>query len=944
MSPETHRQAGEWFARLRELPDDQLTAALDRGCAGNSEVRAQVLRLIAADRKAARGFLESPAVEEAAKLLVPDGAGLPAAGTVIGNYRVGERIGAGGMGVVYEGQDLHLGRRVALKILPLGFGEAEERVRRFQREARAASTLNHPHIVAIFDADSAEGYHYIAMEFVEGQTLRQIIREGKPLDSQKILDWIGQTAAVLGAAHEAGIVHRDIKPENIMIRPDGFVKVLDFGLAKLREPVSGAQHQPDFLTKPGSLAGTIHYLSPEQILGQPAGPLSDLFSLGVVAYELAAGIQPFDGPTDGAVIDAILHHVPQPPSAVRPPAGPDLDALVMRAIEKDPELRFQTAEDLRSTCRRISRNSGTSAEKYSAPGMSSGVAPAARAAGRRFAWWLPAGATAALLLAAAVWFMRPLPPVQLSRIVQITNDGLGKEQFVNDGTRIYFRAGSGPQQQMYQVSVREGKPVPMPGLNGMFPLDISPDRAELLLGQELPDTANGPYPLWVATTVGGALRRLGDLRAQDAHWSPKGDEIVYTVGSELRIARSDGSASRQLAVVNGSPESPVWSPNGRLIRFTVLAKNSETLWEVAADGRRPHALLPGWRNWPHRDGVWTTDGRYFIFSARRGTRDLWALPEAGDPFRPAPAPVRLTTGPLSADRPETSPDNHRLFFLGGLNRAELVRYDPKLGQWIPYLGGLPALQLDYSRDGKWVTYTSYTDRTVWRSAVDGSQQLQLTAPPMLAVKPCWSPDGTQVAFFGGASGEPSRIYAVSAGGGRIQQLSHGEMGPGGDADPSWSPDGRELVFGGQSTDPQSRFELELIDLKSHGIRKLPGSEGLWSPRWSPDGVWIAALEFPLFKLCLYNVRTHGRQELTDMGVGWPAWSADSQSIYFEDNRTTAWFRVNIKDGKVERLASLSALKFAPTTLGWIGLTPGGSPISARDAGSTEIYALDLEGP
>jgi Tol biopolymer transport system component/predicted Ser/Thr protein kinase len=944
MNPERHREAGELFVRLRELPEDQLSAALDRACSGNAEVRAQVLRLVAADREAGPGFLEDRAVEQAARLLTPEGGGLPAAGTVIGNYRLGGQIGAGGMGVVYEGQDLRLGRRVALKILPLPFREeSDESVRRFQREARAASTLNHPHIVAIFDAHAAEGYHYIAMEFVEGQTLRQIIRERKPLDSQTILDWIGQTAAALGAAHEAGIVHRDIKPENIMIRPDGFVKVLDFGLAKLREPAGGGQNQPEFRTRPGNLAGTIHYLPPEQILGQPAGPLGDLFSLGVVAYELATGVHPFDGPTDGAVFNAVLNHVPPPPSAVRSSAGPELDTLVMRSIEKDPALRFRTAEDLRSTCLRISRGSGTHAtEKDSAPAISSEATPAARIP----FWWLTAGAAGAALLAAAVWYTRPLPPLRASRIVQITSDGLPKDRFVNDGARLYYasRSEDSRGQQIFQASVKGGKPVPMPGLEGMFPVDISPDRAELLLEQELPDTANGPYPLWVASTVGGALRRLGDLRAEDAHWSPKGDEIVYTLGSALRIARSDGSGSRQLAVVNGSPELPVWSPDGHTIRFTLQAKNSETLWETSTDGRRPHPLLPDWRNWPHRDGVWTADGKYFIFSARRGTRDLWSVPEARGLFRPVPAPVRLSTGPLIADRPETSPDSHRLFFVGGLNRAELVRYDPKLRQWTPYMGGLPALQLDYSRDGRWVTYTSYTDRSVWRSAVDGSQQMQLTAPPLLAVNPCWSPDGSQVAFFGGAPGEPSRIYVVPAGGGAVRQLSHGEMGPGGDADPSWSPDGKELVFGGQSNDPQTGFELRVIDLKTLRIRKLADSEGLWSPRWSPDGVWIAALEVPVFKLCLYNVQTRARKELTPMGVGWPRWSRDSRYIYFEDNQTTAWFRVNPKDGKVERLASLSTLKFAPSGLGWIGLTPEGSLISANDAGSTEIYALDWEGP
>jgi hypothetical protein len=195
------------------------------------------------------------------------------------------------------------------------------------------------------------------MEYVEGKTLRQLAWAQAPaLDSQTILDWVGQTASALSAAHEAGIVHRDIKPENIMIRPDGFVKVLDFGLAKLREPVNGAANVPDFRTRPGNLAGTIQYLSPEQIQGETAGPRSDLFSLGVVAYELATGVRPFDGPTDGAVFNAILSRTPLPPSMVRPSLGTELDNLILRALEKDPELRFQTAGDLRSSCRRVTRD------------------------------------------------------------------------------------------------------------------------------------------------------------------------------------------------------------------------------------------------------------------------------------------------------------------------------------------------------------------------------------------------------------------------------------------------------------------------------------------------------------------------------------------------------------------------------------------------------------
>jgi serine/threonine protein kinase len=237
--------------------------------------------------------------------------------------------------------------------------EAEERILRFQRESRAVSALNHPNIVSIFDADFDQGFHYIAMGFVEGQTLRQLAAsESSKPDGKTILDLIGQAASALSAAHEAGIVHRDMKPENVMVRRDGFVKVLDFGLAKLRHAPSDA-NPSELRTRPGSLAGTIQYLSPEQVLGKQAGPRSDLFSLGVGAYELASGVRPFDGPTDEAVFDAILNRTPELSSSVRPSLGNELDGLIMRALEKDPELRFQTANDMRAALRLLVRNSQT---------------------------------------------------------------------------------------------------------------------------------------------------------------------------------------------------------------------------------------------------------------------------------------------------------------------------------------------------------------------------------------------------------------------------------------------------------------------------------------------------------------------------------------------------------------------------------------------------------
>jgi eukaryotic-like serine/threonine-protein kinase len=580
MNPEIYRQAGELFARLRELPDQQIVSELDIACKGNAELRAQVLRVIAADRRAERGFLEGRALEEAARLLWPEAAGLPPTGTVIGNYRVGRRIGAGGMGVVYEGQDLRLDRRVALKILPFVLaGEADERVLRFQREARAASSLNHPHIVSIFDADLAEGYHYIAMEFVEGQTLRQIICEREALDSQQILDWVGQAAAALSTAHEAGIVHRDIKLENIMVRPDGFVKVLDFGLAKLRDPAGSKRYEADLRTRPGNLPGTVHYLSPEQIEGAPAGPRSDLFALGVMAYELATGVRPFDGPTDGAVFNTILNRTPPLPSAVRPALGTDLDRLIMRALEKDPALRFQDACDFRSACRttrdHIGRTLERERESGSQPGMPSPVPerdfPAHFVKSRRFWTLLALAASAVAIGAVIVWLTRPVSPPRVTQIAQITTDGETKRRMVNDGIRIFYAAGNlDPDIRVFQVNLKGGDPVPMHRLTGMLPLDISPDRSEILLGQMLKGagyqgTTEGPFPIWVADTLGNPPRRLSDLSAQEAHWSPSGDRILYSNASELRIARNDGSQSRVVARVKGNVRDAQWSPDSRAI-------------------------------------------------------------------------------------------------------------------------------------------------------------------------------------------------------------------------------------------------------------------------------------------------------------------------------------------------------------------------------------------
>ncbi len=339
-------------------------------CGSDTDLREYIAELLRAEREAPESFLAKPAILEAVNLIAENAAANPpVSGTQVGAYVIGKQIGAGGMGTVYEAQDVRLSRKVAIKILPPPFLGDPDRIQRFRQEARAASLLNHPNIVSIYDAEMAQGRCYIATEFVEGATLRQLAAQG-PLDWEALLDIAIQVCSALGAAHQAGIVHRDIKPENVMLRPDGIIKVLDFGLAKLLDPVigetgSGETGSPvdishatkTIQTRPGSIAGTLQYLSPEQVMGKLATPRSDIFSLGVMLYELATGVQPFAGPTEGVVFSNILNQTPARPSTLRPSIPRELDELILRALEKDPDLRFQTASDLRSALKLLLRGS-----------------------------------------------------------------------------------------------------------------------------------------------------------------------------------------------------------------------------------------------------------------------------------------------------------------------------------------------------------------------------------------------------------------------------------------------------------------------------------------------------------------------------------------------------------------------------------------------------------
>jgi Tol biopolymer transport system component len=488
----------------------------------------------------------------------------------------------------------------------------------------------------------------------------------------------------------------------------------------------------------------------------------------------------------------------------------------------------------------------------------------------------------------------------------------------------------------------------------MLPLDVSPDHSELLLSRLSPELTSltSRTPLWVAPAFGGAPRRLGDLSLNiwsPARWSPKGDRIVYTEGKEIRLARSDGTELRKVATLQATPFEPCWSPDGQKIRFST-PNDAGTIWEISADGSHLHAVFPSWKV-RQCCGKWTTDGKYFVFGAlNKGTWSIWAVREKAGFFeRGGHEPVQLTTGPMHAQLPTPSLDGKRIFFRGALSAGELVRYDAKSTQWAPYLSGVSATRADFSRDRKWVTYVTFPERSLWRSAADGSQRRQLTSPPMSAVgSPRWSPDGTQIAFAAHTAGG-ARAFVISAEGGAPRQVTNGESGPVGDIDPSWSPDGSTLVFSSFPSEHQLSADMVLhtVDLKTGGISTLPGSQGLWAPRWSPRGRFIAAEGGNESKLMFYDLETHQQIEIADtIGTGWPSWSTDGKFLYFVRGAIDAslvkdWCRIRIPGGRPERLADLKDFRMPDF---WFGLSPENSLLSIRDTGTNEIYALDWEAP
>jgi Tol biopolymer transport system component/DNA-binding winged helix-turn-helix (wHTH) protein len=557
----------------------------------------------------------------------------------------------------------------------------------------------------------------------------------------------------------------------------------------------------------------------------------------------------------------------------------------------------------------------------------------------------------------ALWktvFRTPRAP-RVLRFTPLTNDGQVKSGFMAaDGSRIYFTEELPDRgTRILQVSINGGEATPLVvPLKQPQVLDLSRDGTELLIANY---EGNQGFSFWVQPVAGGSPRRVGTILVMgDARFGADGTSIIYGNGHDVYSARLDGSSPRRLVTVDSDPFGFQFSPDARIFRFTQFdyQVDSMTIMEAAADGTGLHKMFGGCC------GTWTSDGRFFVFQSRRDLRlDLWALPEERRfPWRRREdKALQLTAGPLNFEFPLPSKDGKHVFAIGGSHRAEVIRYDPRSGQFVPYLSGISAEGLAFSRDGQWVTYTSFPDNTLWRSRVDGTERRQLTFPPSRAFLPRWSPNGKQIAFNGKQIGvnvdlpeTTWNIYLVSSEGGTPQRVFPSQQSQ---MDVNWSPNGNSLTFASVAVPNAPIFT---IDLQSKRVSPLPGSIGLYSPHWSPDGRYIAAItaEHP-HKLMLFDFATQRWTQAFGSEMETPSWSRDGTFIYFQAYHNPAQagvqsriVRFRLKDRKIENIVDLRNVGrlTAGTITGWFGLAPDDSPLFARDISTSEIYALEMDWP
>jgi DNA-binding winged helix-turn-helix (wHTH) protein/WD40 repeat protein len=569
------------------------------------------------------------------------------------------------------------------------------------------------------------------------------------------------------------------------------------------------------------------------------------------------------------------------------------------------------------------------------------------------------GAVIIMVSVMALWktAFRTQGAPEVRSFIKLTNDGQPKfGPMATDGSRIYFtEVLPGPRNVVVQVSVKGGDtgsltvPLKQPSV-----LDLSRDGIDLLLANdELIEPQYQAHSLWVQPVAGGSPRRIGTVLAgstgfgASAAFGAFGASVIYAERHDVYSAALDGSSPQKvLTTESGASSGPFafrFSPNARALRFSQYDPEADTttIMEAPTNGAKSHPMFGGCC------GEWTPNGRFFIFqNTLDGKSNLWTLPEKRGLWQRNrdEKPTQLTAGPLDFQYPASSKDGKEIFAIGTSPQAEVVRYDSRISEFIPYLPGISAESLAFSPDGQWVTYASYPDGLLWRSRVDGSERLQLTFPPLRAELPRWSHDAKQIVFSAKLPDSVYNIFLISSEGGTPQRILPSEQSQ---MDVNWSPDGNSLIF---ASDGVLNAPIFILDLGTKHVSTLPGSNGRFSPHWSPDGKYIAAITTDTQTLVLFDIATQRWAGIFGSFAGYETWSHDGKYLYFQGLiAPDAFFRVlrlRLSDRKIEEIADMR--KVGRMTAGrfdsWFGLAPDDSPLVTRDLSTQEVYALEMDWP
>jgi Tol biopolymer transport system component/DNA-binding winged helix-turn-helix (wHTH) protein len=555
---------------------------------------------------------------------------------------------------------------------------------------------------------------------------------------------------------------------------------------------------------------------------------------------------------------------------------------------------------------------------------------------------------AVALLSAIRWRGEPLPP----SYKPITKAIHPIRRISSDGRNVYWSEYEGSGCRPWQAPIGgsgEAVPVPMP-FPRAYVTDASRDGDLLLTVPETcidTDFHTIQGAVWELNPASGRTTRLGDLSGQEAEWSPGGRFIAVARFRELWLANQDGSGAQAIATLPGDIQNMHWSPDGRLLRFCLVANAqwNYPLWEIEIASRKAAEVLPEWQAGSEKlGGAWSASGEYIFGAARSTGIDLWGLalrpwPLSGYRLR------QLTQGPLDFAAPVAIPGRRELAALGTRKLGQLEKFDSRVGHFVPFLDGISAEMVDFSQDGRWIAYVSYPERDLWRRRADGSDALQLTHGPLHAGVPKISPDSRWVVFTGDYSGKQLRTWLVPLNGGEPHTTTNLAAGAA-EVAPKWSPDGKKLLF---------RFDraagpkvLQILDVPSGTIETLPGSENKFNQRWSPDGKWIAATPYGGAGLLLFDLGRRQWTELTSMRADYPAWSRNGDSISFVtrlEGDQKAIYRVVLASHESEKVASLTGQMMAMDEVygHWMGLAPDDSPMILRSADLQQIYLLSLDG-